>query len=285
MFARAARNLRMGLESSRARFDFIREVRGEGLIIGIDLSIEGAPFVAEALRQGLLINCTHDHIIRLLPPFIITQRDVAEFLRKFETVLARVAKVREKSAKKSSAGRRRRKIGIHIAAARSGCGEIEHEHDCRRNHLALKRDLLTGTEWSPAQLRDFFHLASRDQSASRSLPDRAGRQLFVLIFEKPSLRTRVTFETGIASTWAAHPHFSTIPPRSSASASRSATSPRTSNAGCRESSRVFSRRKRSKSSPRTRMFRSSTRFPTNFIPARRSRIFSRSRSVSATCAV
>jgi acetylornithine/N-succinyldiaminopimelate aminotransferase len=84
--------LRMGLEALAARFDFIREVRGEGLIIGIDLSIEGAPLVAEALRQGLLINCTHDHIIRLLPPFIIRQRDVAEFLRRFETVLERASK-------------------------------------------------------------------------------------------------------------------------------------------------------------------------------------------------
>jgi acetylornithine/N-succinyldiaminopimelate aminotransferase len=84
--------LRAGLEKLAARFDFIREIRGEGLIVGIDLSVEGAPFVAEALRQGLLINCTHDHILRLLPPFIIRQRDVAEFLVKFETVLARVAK-------------------------------------------------------------------------------------------------------------------------------------------------------------------------------------------------
>ncbi len=84
--------LRAGLEHLAAKFDFIREIRGEGLIVGIDMSIEGAPFVAEALRQGLLINCTHDHVIRLLPPFIISQRDVAEFLRKFETVLARASK-------------------------------------------------------------------------------------------------------------------------------------------------------------------------------------------------
>jgi acetylornithine/N-succinyldiaminopimelate aminotransferase len=89
--------LRAGLEKLAARFDFIRDVRGEGLIIGLDLSVEGAPFVTEALRLGLLINCTHDHILRLLPPFIIRKRDVAEFLGKFETVLARAAK----SAKKS----------------------------------------------------------------------------------------------------------------------------------------------------------------------------------------
>jgi ornithine carbamoyltransferase len=65
--------------------------------------------------------------------------------------------------------------------------------------LALKRDLLTGTEWSPAQLRDFFHLAAE----MKAHPDRYRASLagsmFVLIFEKPSLRTRVTFETGIAN--------------------------------------------------------------------------------------
>jgi acetylornithine aminotransferase/acetylornithine/N-succinyldiaminopimelate aminotransferase len=84
--------LRAGLEKLASRFDFIRELRGEGLIQGIDLSVEGAPFVTEALSSGLLINCTHEHILRLLPPFILRARDVAEFLRKFEAVLARAAK-------------------------------------------------------------------------------------------------------------------------------------------------------------------------------------------------
>lgn len=84
--------LRAGLEKLATRFDFIREVRGEGLIVGIDLSIDGAPLVEEALRRGLLINCTHDHIIRLLPPFNIRSRDVSEFLKKFEAVLARAPK-------------------------------------------------------------------------------------------------------------------------------------------------------------------------------------------------
>ena len=65
--------------------------------------------------------------------------------------------------------------------------------------LSLKRDLLTGTEWSPAQLRDFFRLSAE----IKAHPDRYRRVLsgsmLVMIFEKPSLRTRVTFETGIAS--------------------------------------------------------------------------------------
>jgi acetylornithine/N-succinyldiaminopimelate aminotransferase len=84
--------LRAGLEALAARFDLIHEIRGEGLMLGVDLAVDGAPFVEEALRRGLVINCTHDHIIRLLPPFIIRRRDVTEFLAKFETVLARAQK-------------------------------------------------------------------------------------------------------------------------------------------------------------------------------------------------
>ena len=80
--------LRDGLTALASKFDFIREVRGQGLMIGIELSVDGNPFVAEAVRQGLLINCTHDVVLRLLPPFIITRAHVREFLRVFETVLA-----------------------------------------------------------------------------------------------------------------------------------------------------------------------------------------------------
>ena len=72
--------LRAGLEKLAAKFDFIREIRGEGLMIGIQLSREGGPFVTGALNRGLLINCTHDFTLRLLPPFIITCAQVREFL-------------------------------------------------------------------------------------------------------------------------------------------------------------------------------------------------------------
>jgi acetylornithine/N-succinyldiaminopimelate aminotransferase len=89
--ARSA-ELRDGLSKLAGQFDFIREIRGEGLMIGIDLSVEGAPFVSEAMQRGLLINCTHDFTLRLLPPFIISRAQVREFLRLFELVLATTLK-------------------------------------------------------------------------------------------------------------------------------------------------------------------------------------------------
>jgi acetylornithine/N-succinyldiaminopimelate aminotransferase len=80
--------LRESLAGLAKKHDFIREVRGEGLMIGVELSVEGNPFVVEAARRGLLINCTHDFTLRLLPPFIVTRAQVREFLHLFELVLA-----------------------------------------------------------------------------------------------------------------------------------------------------------------------------------------------------
>jgi acetylornithine/N-succinyldiaminopimelate aminotransferase len=79
-----------GLAKLAAKFDFIREIRGEGLMLGIELSVEGAPFVTEAMNRGLLINCTHDHTLRLLPPFIVTRAQVREFLHLLERVFAAI---------------------------------------------------------------------------------------------------------------------------------------------------------------------------------------------------
>ncbi|QDV68676.1 Acetylornithine aminotransferase [Rosistilla carotiformis] len=49
------------------QFEFVRQARVAGLMIGIELDIEGAPIVAQCMKQGLLINCTQGNILRLLP--------------------------------------------------------------------------------------------------------------------------------------------------------------------------------------------------------------------------
>jgi acetylornithine/N-succinyldiaminopimelate aminotransferase len=85
--------IRAGLEKLKSKFDFVREIRGEGCMFGVELSVEGGPFVAEALKRGLLINCTHDFTIRLLPPFLISKAQVREFLQLLEIILSEAPRV------------------------------------------------------------------------------------------------------------------------------------------------------------------------------------------------
>jgi len=85
--ARSA-EMRAGLARLAARFDFIKEIRGEGLILGLVLHVDGNAFATAAFQRGLLINCTHDRILRLLPSYRITALQVREFLKQFAAVLA-----------------------------------------------------------------------------------------------------------------------------------------------------------------------------------------------------
>ena len=84
--------IRTGIEKLVAKFPIIKEVRGEGLMIGVELTVDGNPFVVEAMKRGLLINCTHEFTLRLLPAFIISAKQVREFLGIFEDVLGHVSK-------------------------------------------------------------------------------------------------------------------------------------------------------------------------------------------------
>ena len=65
--------------------------------------------------------------------------------------------------------------------------------------LTLTRDLLTGMEWGPAQDRELYHLAADIKVHPDKYRSALSGKFIALIFEKPSLRTRVTFEVGIAS--------------------------------------------------------------------------------------
>jgi predicted acetylornithine/succinylornithine family transaminase len=54
-------------ETLKARCPLIREVRAKGVMIGIELMVPGTPIVQRCLEKGLLINCTHNTVLRLLP--------------------------------------------------------------------------------------------------------------------------------------------------------------------------------------------------------------------------
>jgi acetylornithine/N-succinyldiaminopimelate aminotransferase len=54
----------------------IREVRGQGLILAVELTLPGAEFVQKCMENGLLINCTNGNVLRFVPPLILTRQDV-----------------------------------------------------------------------------------------------------------------------------------------------------------------------------------------------------------------
>jgi predicted acetylornithine/succinylornithine family transaminase len=66
------------LRQLAARWPQVREVRGSGVMWGIDLDRPAAPVVQAALERGLLINRTAETVIRLLPPYVITTAEVDE---------------------------------------------------------------------------------------------------------------------------------------------------------------------------------------------------------------
>jgi acetylornithine/N-succinyldiaminopimelate aminotransferase len=58
------------------KHSFVKEVRGFGLMIGVELHMGGKQLVLDAIAEGLLINCTHDTVLRFLPPYIVTEKEV-----------------------------------------------------------------------------------------------------------------------------------------------------------------------------------------------------------------
>jgi predicted acetylornithine/succinylornithine family transaminase len=76
--ARAGEHMRAQLAGLAARHSAVRDVRGDGLMWGLELDRPAAPAVEAALQRGLLINRTSDTVIRLLPPYIITAAEIDE---------------------------------------------------------------------------------------------------------------------------------------------------------------------------------------------------------------
>ncbi|MGO9230457.1 MAG: aspartate aminotransferase family protein [Bryobacteraceae bacterium] len=69
------------LEALARKHSFVKEVRGCGLMLGVDLAIPGKQFVLDAMADGMLFNCTHDTVLRFLPPYIVTEKEVDRAVR------------------------------------------------------------------------------------------------------------------------------------------------------------------------------------------------------------
>ena len=68
----------------------IKEVRGFGLMLGVDLAVPGKQIVLDAMAEGLLINCTHDTVLRFLPPYIVTEKEVDQVVKILNKLLGKL---------------------------------------------------------------------------------------------------------------------------------------------------------------------------------------------------
>ena len=75
------------LEKLRQKHACVTEVRGLGLILGVELDRPGAPLVEACREEGVLVNCTHENVLRFLPPLIVTEREIDAVVRGLDRVL------------------------------------------------------------------------------------------------------------------------------------------------------------------------------------------------------
>ncbi len=80
--------LRQGLEILAAKYAVVREVRGIGLMLGMELDRPCAPLVRSCLSRGLVVNCTEERVLRFLPPLVVEEAQVDRALSILEQALA-----------------------------------------------------------------------------------------------------------------------------------------------------------------------------------------------------
>ena len=67
--------------------EIIADVRGKGLMVGLELTKPGAEYVDKLREAGFLINCTADNVLRFVPPLIITKAEIDEFVKALDEIL------------------------------------------------------------------------------------------------------------------------------------------------------------------------------------------------------
>jgi acetylornithine/succinyldiaminopimelate/putrescine aminotransferase len=78
-----------GLDGLKKKYPFIKDVRGKGLLIGMELDVPGKDVVTACLKEGLLINCTMDTVLRFMPPLIITEEEINQLIEALDGIFAK----------------------------------------------------------------------------------------------------------------------------------------------------------------------------------------------------
>ncbi len=67
----------------------IKEVRGKGLLIGVEMDCKARPYCEQLMGLGLLCKETHDHVIRFAPPLVITRKEIDWAFKRIKKVLSK----------------------------------------------------------------------------------------------------------------------------------------------------------------------------------------------------
>jgi len=78
-----------------ARHAIVNEVRGVGLMWGLELNVDAAPVVSAGLARGVIVNRTAETVVRLLPPLTITEAEADEALDRLDGALSDVVNERK----------------------------------------------------------------------------------------------------------------------------------------------------------------------------------------------
>ncbi|MEQ1728062.1 MAG: aspartate aminotransferase family protein [Vicinamibacterales bacterium] len=85
---RLGQHFEQKLQALKAKHSCITDVRGAGVMRGIELDRDAAAIVPAGLKRGVIVNRTAGNVIRLLPPFVITEADLDEGLARLDQALA-----------------------------------------------------------------------------------------------------------------------------------------------------------------------------------------------------
>ena len=79
------------LEALGAKYPFVKEVRGIGLMIGMGLAIPGGDIVKKGHEKGLLLNVTHDTVLRFVPPLTVSKQEVNRMIEILDGIFKEIA--------------------------------------------------------------------------------------------------------------------------------------------------------------------------------------------------
>ncbi len=78
------------LKELKKKYSFIKNVRGKGLMIGVELDFEGKDIVSKCQEKGILINCTVDKVLRFVPPLIVTKKEIDRVIDVLDEVFSKI---------------------------------------------------------------------------------------------------------------------------------------------------------------------------------------------------